>query len=199
MYGIYICMEKLIRKILFEEFYPKKIYVKEISINELNHLILLNEGSTTLKCNDGLFNYAKKIIESYYDELKSYKYKRSRFTVEQTDHYCSRYRRKDEPENKNNPDIYNPFTTEGVDLVFKSIPSIYDTIVNNNWDNKKELCFTIKTDSITKNGKIVPYTVAFVVHKNIFESKRYRITLKTQIKGVEMRDKNYEYCGKYTI
>lgn len=131
--------------------------------------------------------------------MDSFKYKKSRFTVNQTDHYCSRYKRKSEPEYQNNPNIYNPFTTEGIDLIFAAIPFIYDKIVLNDWEYKKEICFTIKTNSITEDGKIVPFTIAVVVNKNIMTNKSYRIALKTQIKGIDMSDKNYEYCGKYTI
>jgi hypothetical protein len=192
-------MRTLIKKILFEEFYSNKIYVEEITQTELNRLMILNEGTPKIKCNSSFFNQGKDRIKTYYDELKSYKYRRSRFLVYQTDHYCSRYERKDEPENENRTDIHNPFINEGIDLIFKGIPLIYDKIVNNNWENKKELCFTLKTDSITKDGEIVPYTIAFVVNKKLFDTRTYKITLKTHIKGDELRDKNYEYCGKYTI
>lgn len=192
-------MRNLIKKILFEEFHSNKIYVEEITRTELNRLIILNEGATTVKCNSSFFNQAKNRIKTYYNELDSYKYKRSRFLVSQTDHYCSRYERKDEPENKNRTDIYNPYVNEGIDLIFKGIPLIYDKIVNNNWENKKELCFTLKTDSITKDGEIVPYTIAFIVNKKLFDVRTYKITLKTHIKGDELRDTNFEYCGKYTI
>ena len=33
----------------------------------------------------------------------------------------------------------------------------------------------------------------------MFDTRSYRITLKTQLKGDELRDTNFEYCGKYTI
>ncbi len=193
-------MRNLIRKILFEEFHNPKIFLEEISLRELNSLITLTEGTASIHCDNKLYNIANRLIASYYDELDSFKYRKNRFTVNQTDHYCRRYKRKQELNYINNPNIYNPKVNEGIDLVFNGIPLIYDIIVNNDWEKRKELCFKLTTDSVTNNGDIVPFSIAIVVNKNLIKaSKSYRIALKTQIKGVKLNDGDYNHCGDYII
>lgn len=69
MLGIYICMRKLIRKILEEEFLTEKVIIEQITFNELKKYLTLTEGIATVKIDRNKENDVLNYIESYYNKM----------------------------------------------------------------------------------------------------------------------------------
>jgi len=106
-----------------------------------------------------------------------------------TDHFLKRlYRLFDydymeiNPQNKKgkkyNENIVNPKTTEGIDLIKKSLNKIIDIINNSDWsgmERKKDLIISDKKNK---------YHLALKIEK--FDTTTFNISLITQIKGVDV-------------
>ena len=196
MLGIYICMRKLIRKILKEEFLTEKVIIEQITFNELKKYLTLTEGLATVKIDRNKENDVLNYIESYYNKINqvngSEYYFDSEsnmgFTIEPTDHWLQRLDRKSEPEYKNTPTILNPNTTEGVDLILDNIQKVTHFIRNFDWGNRV-ICLRL----ITYKGG-VEYTNVINILKDLTTKRLYKIIMVTHLKGDKLISKKYQKC-----
>jgi len=190
-------MRNLIKKILIEEFFTQKTIVEKISFYELKKYLILTEGIATVKIDVDKENDVLDYIESHYNQINpnngdEYYYdtnSKMGFTIEPSDHWLQRLDRKKEPEYENNPNIVDPTTTEGIDLLFSSMSKITNYIQNFNW-SERVICLKL----ITFNNDL-EYTNLIKIQKNFSGKRLYDIIMVTQLKGEKFNEKKYQKCN----
>jgi hypothetical protein len=190
-------MEKLIRKILMEEFFTKTTIVEEINFVDLKNYLILNEGVATIKLDKLKEADVLDYIDSFYNKLhptsNQYVYfdndTKISFTIEPTIHWIQRFDRSKEPEYLNDTEILDPSTTEGIDLIFSNMDRILRLVQTYDW-TKRVMCLKL----ITIQGG-VEYTNIIKITKDVYIKKLYKIILVTQLKGKPFTDSRYTKCS----
>jgi hypothetical protein len=174
-----------------------QIVVEEISFQELKKYLLISEGKATVLVDKIKEENVIGSINSYYSNNSNI-FGNFTFNLETTTHWLQRLDRTKEPEFINNINIFDPDDTEGIDLVFKSLPNISEKIKNYDWNKSNSICLKLKTKSYNNNGDLVPYTEVIRILKDN-KPKNYTIRLITHMKGIPLFDKNYDNCSTTVI
>jgi len=192
-------MRDLIRKILLEYTYTPEIEIIVLdSILSESELKLITESEATVnvptniksevenylnvinKTNQGF--YAKAINSNTNTEVKK------KFFIEPTKHYLQRLFRTKEPDYKPggdnyNPNIVDPETFEGIDLVYDA----KDKLLRYHFSNQPKSHILGKNILIRTYVNKKPMSVILKVIENVFLKKSYTLVLKTQIKGIDFK------------
>lgn len=168
--------------------------IENESFENLDYIKIPNEvASQVYNARDEIYDLGKdylcikvkKIIQN--NKVKKSCKRKIKITI--TDHFLKRlYRLSDynymeiNPHNKKgkkyNENIVNPETTEGINLLKKSLNKIVDIINNSDWsgmERKKDLIISDKKNK---------YHLALKIEK--FDATTFNISLITQIKGVDV-------------
>lgn len=190
-------MRELIKKILKEEFLTMTTIVEEINFFELKKYLILNEGIATVKIDRVKQADVLNYIDSFYNKVNpisnQYVYfnddTKISLTIEPSDHWLQRLDRTKEPNYKNDVEILDPSTTEGIDLIFSNMDRILKYIQTFDW-TKRVVCLKL----ITLQGG-TEYTNLIKIIKDPTIKKLYKIILVTQLKGKPFIDSNYNKCS----
>lgn len=119
------------------------------------------------------------------DESKSCKLK---FIISVTDHWFRRLHRLEDPNYMEggkhyNPNIENPSTSDGIDLIEKSIDDIVKIVKNTNETNRWDMLDKGLGKQILILDTSKNYEQLIVIGKRISKTDPFKITLISQIKG----------------
>lgn len=186
-------MRNLIKKILFEEFYSRKFYIEEITLDEFNLLLEDDfehkEKEATVEVDKkkeaevdlaiaNLYNMTNNKGQGYFYDTNS---KRS-FWIETSTHWLQRLDRKNEKEYENDDRYYNPTNKEGIDIIYNLKDKIFDKLRNHNWTNSSNMCLKLIDYN---NGIFYTNIVRIYIGSSRCEIGKqcYRIKLITNLKG----------------
>ena len=191
-------MDKLILKILKEEFVTKFIEVVTYDFSKIKHFFSINEGKATAPVYHSDVEYIEKRIKKIYNQYDYISIGNHKIIIEPTTHWYQRLNRKMEPEYKNIPTIEDPELSEGIDLVEKYMDSIiYPYLKKINWGKTQRPCMElISNSSVMPDGTKTIYSI--ILKFELIGKQKYLIKLITQIKGERLYSEKYN-CSKYTL
>jgi len=184
-------MEKLIRKILREEFFTENIEISELPYSLLKKYFLLGEAKATAPIFKEDEDYINDRINKEKGDKSYFEVGNLKFDIEPTTHWLQRLNRKMEPEYENVSSVYDPTLDDGLDVLYKTLKNkLGDFIRNNDWNKNKNPCYEIIfTNSVSPMGKKVDFSM--IVNVFPIAKKTYRIRLVTQIKGERLYSDKY--------
>ena len=184
-------MRNLIRKILIEEFLINNTEIFEVPYSKIKQHFLLGEAKAIAPIYPDDERYINNRIKRNYNNDGYYSVGNLKFQIEPTTHWLQRLNRKMEPEYKNIETIFDPESSEGLDLLYKVIDNkLVELIRKNDFNRNPNPCYElINYNSTTPDGDRVPYSLIVTVFPK--GKKTYNIKLITQIKGERLYSDKY--------